>query len=439
VITTVVIPIVVIVVLVVVNGVFVAAEFALVGARPSRLQSHADGGSSAAKWLLDLFDRAAGKDSYIAVAQLGITLASIGLGMYGEPAVASWLYAPFEDLGLSYDAAHAVGFVVALSGITYLHVVLGEMIPKALALQAPEAVSLRLNPVMRLFGFLFRPMVIALNAVAFALMRLLRIPEPDKRLSLYTSAELAIVTDESADSGALGDMQRELIRNVFGLQERTAEELMTPRGRLEVIDTTASAAEILEQVSSSPRSRYPVVDGTVDRVVGVLHVKDVIRAQQREGSLVPQRLARPAPTVTARARADEVLELFQSRRAHAAIVVDEHGATLGLVTIDDIIAVVMDDEYRLAGHAPVAHDDGSLSIDGEVTLVELADELDIVIEHDDVTTLAGLVMALAGDIPEVGRTVSVDGYDLVVEERSGRKLSTIRIVPDATTHGAIEP
>jgi CBS domain containing-hemolysin-like protein len=425
----VVLPIVVVAVLVVINGVFVAAEFALVGARPSRLQSHADDGSAAARWLLDLFDRAAGKDSYIAVAQLGITLASIGLGMYGEPAVASWLYEPFEDLGLSHDAAHAVAFVVALSGITYLHVVLGEMIPKALALQAPERVSLRLNPVMRLFSAVFKPMVIGLNAIAFALMRLLRIPEPDKRMSLYTSAELAIVTDEAADSGALGAMQRDLIRNVFEFEERTAEELMTPRHRLEVIDASATPEEILDRISSSPRSRYPVIDGSLDRVLGILHVKDVIRARQRRVPLAPRTLARTAPTITASAHADQVLELFRSGRMHAAMVVNEHGATLGLVTMDDIIADVMDEEFQQSDHEAVEHDDGSLTVDGDVTLVELADDLGIVIELADVTTLAGVVMALSGTIPEAGTVVTAGDRELVVEERSGRKLSKIRIRP----------
>ncbi len=208
-------PIVAIILLVIMNGLFVAAEFALVGARLSRLQARADNGSGAARWLVDVFERDAGKDGYIAVAQLGITLASIGLGMYGEPAVAHWLYGPLEDLGVAETASHTVGFFVALSAITYLHVVFGEMIPKALALQAPEAVSVRLNPIMRAFSALFRPMVAVLNSVAFALMRLLRIPDPDKRLSLHTSAELAIVTDESAHSGQLGELQRDLIRNIF--------------------------------------------------------------------------------------------------------------------------------------------------------------------------------------------------------------------------------
>ncbi len=344
-----------------------------------------------------------------------------------NPPSASWFYEPFENLGLSHEAAHAVAFVVALSGITYLHVVLGEMIPKALALQAPEGMSLRLNPIMRIFSVLFRPLVIVLNAIAFALMRLLRIPEPDKRMSLYTSAELAIVTDEAADSGTLGAMQRDLIRNVFEFEERTAEELMTPRSRLEVIEATATPEEILDRISSSPRSRYPVIDGSLDRVNGILHVKDVIRANQRDSSLSPRSLARAAPTVAASSHADQVLELFRVQRVHAAFVVDEHGATLGLVTMDDIIADVMDDEFQRADHEPVTHGDGSLTIDGEVTLVELADEQGVVIEHPDVTTLAGVVMALSGTMPEVGTTVMAGDYELVVEERSGRKLSKIRI------------
>lgn len=201
--TDVLIPIAAILALVTVNGIFVGAEFALVGARRSRFETLAQNGNGSAKWLLRVFDRDGGKDSYIAIAQLGITLASIGLGMYGEPAVAKWLYGPLEGLGLSYDQSHAVGFVIALGGITFLHVVFGEMIPKALALQSPERISISLNPVMRVFGILFRPMVILLNKIAFGLMRLLGIPDPGKSASLFSSQELEIVTGEVVASGQI--------------------------------------------------------------------------------------------------------------------------------------------------------------------------------------------------------------------------------------------
>ncbi|HEY5876064.1 MAG TPA: hemolysin family protein, partial [Ilumatobacteraceae bacterium] len=301
------------------------------------------GGSRAARWMLSVFDRPTGKDGYIAVAQLGITLASICLGMYGEPAVAGWLHGPFEAAGLSDGAAHTVGFVVALSAITYMHVVFGEMIPKALALQTPERVSLRVNPVMRAFGFVFRPMVAVLNAVALGLMRLLRIPEPDQLLALYTSAELAIVTDEAADSGQLGAMQRDLIRNIFELDDRQAAELMTSRREMEVLDVTSTPEEIAARIAASPRSRYPVVDGDPDRVVGVLHIKDFIRAHEQGLPLRPDALVRSLPRVTATTTGEQLLEQFKRERMHASLVVDESGRTLGFVTLDDIIAEVMDD------------------------------------------------------------------------------------------------
>jgi CBS domain containing-hemolysin-like protein len=424
---TVVLPIVVILTLVVVNGVFVAAEFSLVGARRSRLETIADGGNRAARWLLGVFDRPAGKDGYIAIAQLGITLASIGLGMYGEPAVAGWLYGPFEDWGLSSAAAHTVGFIVALSGITYMHVVFGEMIPKALALQAPEKVIIRVNPVMGMFGLLFRPMVHLLNATAFALMRLLRIPEPDQRSALYTSEELAIVTDEAADSGQLGEMQRDLIRNILDLDERTAEELMTPRSRIEALELSATSQEIAVRIGASPRSRYPVIDGGLDQVVGVLHIKDFIRARQQEESLDLRRLVRPLPTVAVTATAELLLERFKRDRTHASLVVDEFGATLGVVTLDDIIAEVMEDELYEGPARVIRNDDGSLSLDGETTLAELREDHGIEFVHADVVTIAGVILAEHGAVPDVGTTVEFNGYALTVEKMLGRKVTQVRV------------
>jgi CBS domain containing-hemolysin-like protein len=423
----VVMPIVVIAVLVVVNGVFVAAEFAIVGSRRSRLHQLAEGGSRAARWLVAIFDHPTGKDGYIAVAQLGITLASIGLGMYGEPAVAGWLYGPFEDWGLSNGAAHTVGFIVALSGITYLHVVLGEMIPKALALQAPERVSLRVNPLMRTFGLVFRPMVVLLNATALGLMRLLRIPEPDQRLALYTSAELAIVTDEAAESGQLGRMQRDLIRNVFDLDARTAEELMTSRSHLEAVDVADTAADVEARIASSSISRYPVVDGSLDRVIGLLHIKDVIRARQDGESFDVRELARPIPTLAATADAEQVLERFRRDRTHAALVVDEFGGTLGLVTLDDIIAEVMDDELRAERAAAVRHDDGSFTVDGETTLVELRDDYGVDLTHPEVTTVAGVILAAAPTLPEVGATVALQGWTMTVQAMERHKITLVRL------------
>lgn len=424
---TVIVPIVVIALLVVLNGIFVAAEFALVASRRSRLETLAEGGSGAARWLLGVFDHPTGKDGYIAIAQLGITLASIGLGMYGEPAVAKWLYGPFEDLGLSHDAAHTAGFVVALSFITFMHVVFGEMIPKALALQAPEQVSLRANPLMRVFGFVFRPLVALLNLMALGLMRLLGVREPDKAEKLYTSKELATATEELADSGQLGDVQRDLIQNIFQLEERTAEELMTSRGRMEVLDVNATPEEVTVRIAASPRSRFPVYEGDLDQMIGVLHIKDFMRTQAQGRVRGLRQLVRPLPSVAAGTTAEELLTLFKRQHLHAALVVDEFGGTLGFVTMDDLIADVMDEEETAAGFWVQRNADGSLTLDGEVTLSSLRQDYDLPLESEDVTTIAGLLLAETGTVPVQGTTVHLEGIDLTAEEVQGLKVTRVRL------------
>jgi CBS domain containing-hemolysin-like protein len=420
-------PIVVILALVAINGVFVAAEFSLVASRRSRINALANDGNRGARWLLGVFDRPTGKDGYIAVAQLGITLASIGLGMYGEPAVAHWLYDPFESLGLSEGAAHTVGFLVALSIITYLHVVLGEMIPKALALSEPEGTSLRVSRVMRAFTLLFRPAVTFLNWTALSLMRLLRIPEPDETLSLYSSQELAIVTDESAEGGELPELQREIIHNIFELEDLTADQLMTSRRHIRAIEHDAGRADIAAQIEASPTSRYPVFVDDLDHVIGILHVKDFVRVSQSDDPVDLTTLVRRLPTVGGKTSADVLLARFRNERIHAALVVDELGGTIGLVTLDDIISEVIDDPAGDHDLPAVVHDDGSVTLDGETTLTELLEDHGFTFVHDGVTTLAGLVLAETGTLPRLGDRVELQGHELTVEGIDDYKLTQIRV------------
>lgn len=424
-------PIVVILLLVLVNGLFVAAEFALVGARRSRLASLAQEGSGAARWLLGVFDRHAGKDAYIAIAQLGITLASVGLGMYGEPAVATWMYPALTGLGLSDGKVHAVAFVFAMGGITYLHVVVGEMIPKALALQSPERVSISVSPLMRLFAVVFKPSVILLNRIAFALMRLLGIRDPDKSSSLYTSKELEIATGEVGDSGQLDTMQRSLIDNIFEMEDRTAEELMTSRSRMQAIELDSDEHAVALLVANQVDTRYPVYAGLLDDVVGVLHVKDFIRARAAGTDASLRRIMRTLPRVAATTTAEDLLALFKKQRVHAALVVDEFGGTLGFVTMDDLVADVIDEEDTALSKWIHNEADGSLVLDGEVTLAELAEDHGIDLEHPDVVTVAGLFLAERGTLPSVGDAINAHHHRLVVEEMAGMKITRVRLSPQS--------
>lgn len=420
-------PIAIILILVVLNGVFVAAEFALVGARRQRLIGEAENGNRAAAWLIALYDRPTGKDSYIAIAQLGITLASIGLGMYGEPAIAVWLYGPFESAGLTEDWAHVAGFAIALSIITFLHVVFGEMIPKALALQAPERVSLAVNAFMRLFGLLFKPMVVVLNWMALGLMRLLGIRDPGKSSLLYTSKELAIVTQEAAQSGQLDSVQRTLINNIFEMEDRTADQLMTTRSRMQALDADMPASDVADRIAGSAISRYPVYRDDLDNIIGVLHVKDFIRAHARGGVMDLAGLVRELPSVSAGTTAEDLLSVFEAKRMHAALVVDEFGGAIGFVTMDDLIADVIEEEDATTEDWIVANEDGSYTLDGEVTLAELAEDYDIALEHAEAVTVAGLFLAEHGTLPAAGEAAHVGGYTLTAESLHGMKITRIRL------------
>jgi CBS domain containing-hemolysin-like protein len=420
-------PILIIAVLVAINGVFVAAEFALVGSRRSRLETIAKSGSGAAAWLVRVFDRKGGKDSYIAIAQLGITLASIGLGMYGEPAVAAWIYPTLESWGMSYDQSHLAGFIIALGCITYLHVVFGEMIPKALALQLPEQVSLSVNPVMRFFGLLFRPMVFVLNQIAFGLMRMLGIPDPGKTASLYTSKELEIATEEVAASGQFDEGQRILIDNIFEMEDRTAEELMTSRSRMTALALDTSPDDLAGLIASSQQTRYPVYATSLDDIGGVLHVKDFIRARTLGSSAPLSGMTRPLPRVAATTSATELLALFKKQRIHAALVVDEHGGTLGFVTLDDIVEDLIDEETSDDANWVRELPEGGFLLDGEVTLAELAEDYEIDLTEGDVVTIAGLVLAKRGIVPEQGESIELPGYRLTVEQTECYKITQVKL------------
>ena len=398
-------PIAAILALVIVNGVFVAAEFALVGARRSRVDILAQNGNRAAQWLLRIFDREAGKDSYIAIAQLGITLASIGLGMYGEPAVARWLYGPLENLGLSYDQSHAVGFVIALSAITFLHVVFGEMIPKAMALQAPEKVSISLNPVMRLLG----------------------IPDPGKGAMLYSYQELEIATEDMMSTGQMNGAQARLIENIFEMEDRSAQELMTSRARMVAIPVTAGADEIAAIISEHTLARYPVFDGSLDDVIGVLHVKDFIRARVTQGPIDLRTLARPAPRVAAGMSAYDLMALFKKQRVHGALVVDEFGGALGFVTMDDLVADLIDEESDAGSEWITVLPDGAMLLDGEVTLAELEEDHDLNVAHPEVSTVAGLFLAKTGVLPKRGDVLNLKGVRFIAEDVQGLKILRVRL------------
>jgi len=416
-------PFMVIAALILINGLYVAAEFSIIGVRKSRMEQLAEGGNRTADWVHRVLDDSRRTDRWIATiatAQLGITLASLGLGMYAEPAIAHLIEEPLHDwFGLSDVAVHTVSFVIALSIITYLHVVVGEMVPKSLALQKPEATVLSLTRPMRFSGRIFSVPVTVLNHIGLLVLRVLRISPPAESSRLYTAEELEHIIAESSIGGLVDDFEGELAANIFDFSERLVEHVMTHRTSITAIPVTAGEAHILELVASTPFSRVPVYGKDIDDVVGVLHIKDFVRQQLAEEPYDLEALLREPFFVPEMLPVGELLATFMAQHQHMAIVIDEHGGTLGLVTLEDVIEEVVGevrDEFDAEEEPPITVvAPGHLLVQGNVLLDDINEYVPIEGHGHDVHTVGGLVMAELGRRPYQADEVTLGDVTLRVE------------------------
>lgn len=430
--TTYVLPIFIILLLIVLNGLFVAAEFAIVAARKSRLQQLASTGNAGAGRVAAVLASSQTQDRYIAVSQLGITLASVGLGMYGEKSIAEWLLEPLHQLGASDALAHTIALIIAVAALTYLHVVIGEMIPKALALQRPEATSLQVIGPMTLFGTLLRPLVWALTGIGNALLQLIGVPLSGHGRS-YTALELEQLVDESAEEGVVADMQHELIDNIFTFGERSVDQLMTHRTRVVGLDISDPPEKITALLQDTGYSRFPVYRGDLDHVVGILHVRDYIRLQAEGASSAElSTLLRRAPRVPENLLAESLLESFKRLKIHMAVVMNEYGGTAGIVTLEDLLEEVVgevQDEYDASPDTASIRElePGILLVEGETLLTQLNRNyaLDLPLEPSD--TVAGLVVDALGRTAAVGDEVGAQGVTFKVEAVEGLAVRQVRL------------
>lgn len=438
---TVVLPILVIAFLIVMNGLFVAAEFAIVGASRSRVEGFEKDGNRTARYVRRVLENPTSLDRYIAISQLGITLATIGLGMYGEPAIAGWLYDPIEArLGISTALAHTIGTIVAVSVMTYFHVVVGEMIPKALALQTPEKTAIRVSPAMRVVGLIFRPAVLLLNWVAVLLLRLLGIPVAgDAAGRFYSPKELESLVEESSEGGTLDRDQRYLIANIFDFGEREVRQVMTPRPKVVGIPADSAPDEVEEIFRKSRHTRFPVFEGDLDRIVGILHVKDFMkwRLRNSNGSSPEFRLEhllRRAPRLPESTSAERALASFKNLRVQMAVALEEHGGTAGIVTLEDLIEEVVGevrDEFDSGESEIQTLDDGSVLADAQVLLQQINERYETNLASGEFDTLAGLMIQRLGRPPKEGDVVEADGTRLEAAEVEGLAISQVRIIfPD---------
>jgi CBS domain containing-hemolysin-like protein len=417
------------------NALFVAAEFSLVKIRATQVDRLVEEGRRSA----GLVKEATGRlDAYLAVCQLGITISSLGLGALGEPAIAALIEPLLEPLGIQGGTLHFVAFVIGFSIISFLHVVFGELAPKTVAIQSAEGTSLLVAPFMKFFYYLLLPGTVVFNGTANAFTRLLGYPPASESNETHSEDEIRTLVTQSARQGMLERDEEGMISAVFELNDKTAREIMVPRPDVVAIPEDASLEELVSVAAAGRYSRYPVHQGdSPDRIVGAVHVKDVLRAVGSDGatdtSETARDLMREVLTIPENRHIDEILEDLRRQDLQMAVVIDEWGSFEGLFTLEDIIEEIVGeiwDEFDEEGPVVRELEDGSYRTDGRTSIGEVNRALGTDFESQDFETVGGLVLGHLGRVPEEGDELRLDGYLLHVDETDGPRVAQV-VIRDA--------
>ncbi len=414
--------------LVLANAFFVAAEFALVGSRKTRLDEMIQNGNRKA-----ILSRRAVQSltRYISATQLGITLASLGLGWIGEPAIAGLVEQAFSWLpaSLALVAKHGVAVTIAFSLISLLHIVLGELVPKAIAILYPETVSTWLTIPLTAWAWIAAVPIRFLNGTAKLLMRLLRVRAPSEHERVHSGEEIRMLVEQSQEGGSLGTQDARLIEGVFEFSEKNAEEVMTPRTQIEAIPADFTVGAAADIVAEAKRSRYPVHTDTLDEIVGVVHAKDILTALRNNPQQRVRAIMRPPLFVPGTREVEDVLADMKRLKSHLALVLDEYGGTAGLVTMEDLIEEIVgpiydehDQSEKPQGTA------GAPILDGAMSLSDFNGEFETALDDTDYTTLGGYLFGQIGRLPRIGDRVNVANLTLEIAAMDGRRVKGVRVV-----------
>ncbi len=417
------IPLLIITALIVLNALFVAAEFAIVGAPRAAIDRRAAAGNTWARIVHAVLRDPRKQDRYIATAQLGITAASLGLGMYGEHAVADAIYATLGGAGApEWLLSHALASVLAVAVLTYFHIVVGEMVPKSLALQYAEPMVLWITPPMLWIKNILFPVVYTLNGLGNLVLKAVGVNRQAPHTEqYYTPEELQLIVQESEELGVLRAESSRMLQELFEFGDLTAGEVMVPRVRIVGIPLGAAPADIRELLPRSPHTRFPVYQDDLDHIIGMIHIKDLMRLLACD-STVGDTHARPMPIVPETAALDAVLTTMRRENTQMALVIDEHGGTSGIVTLDDLFQEVVGDIEEGPATAPQIYRDaqGRLHVPGTLRIDELGQQFDLELEHQDVDSVSGLILTLLGRPPRTGDNVRYDRLVFEVTAVKGR-------------------
>jgi CBS domain containing-hemolysin-like protein len=436
----------IILILILLNGMFVAAEFAIIGVRPTRIAQLAEQGHRTAKRVQRILNNPAQVDRYIASAQLGITLASLGLGMYGEPVIAHQIEPILHnELGLGSDLVHTVSFFIALSLITYLHVVIGEMVPKSLALQSAERVVFALSTPMFLMQRVFSWAITVLNQIGLLVLRLMGVEPPPEGTRLHGSDELELIISDSVVGGLIEAEEMALMHNIFDFADLHVGQIMTPRPKIDAVPVDIGKEDLLDTMFRSTHTRLPIYDNDLDHILGIVHLKDLVHHHLDDAPYNLRELMHEVPVVPEGLPADELLTIFKQRQIHMAIVIDEYGGTAGIVTLEDLLEEVVGevrDEFDVdeRDHITVVKPGHVVAL-GITRLDELEEYVDLSDDEraEDVDTIGGLMVSNMPLPPQEGAEVTINGVTLRAEAVNGLTVERVAMYFDVTSDTDLPP
>lgn len=419
------------------TALYVAAEFATVSARRTRVSQIAADGDRLARMLLPIMENPQQLDTYIAACQLGITASSLVLGFYGQSVIAGALTPLLSGLGgLQTLAAESVAATVVLIVLTVLSMVFGELLPKSLALRYPERTALFTVVPMRWSMLLFRPLIALFNGAGNLILRLLGIPPASHTAHVHSPEEIELLVGESAKGGLLDADERQLLRNAFRVGDLTAAQVMIPRTRLVVAPFATPLADLIHLATTSEYSRIPVYGDTIDDIKGIVHIKDLYRLHVEGRDDVPSVL-RTVPFVPTSKAAVDVWNQLRTDRSYVAIVFDEFGGTAGMITTEDLIEEIfgeLQDESDAEASLITTDPDGHVRLHGEVLVVDVNAQFGLALPTAQSNTVGGLVMELLGRLAQPGDQVEMGGALLRVEGVSGRTVREVVLtLPPAST------
>jgi len=412
--------------LVALNGFFVAAEFAIVKVRETQIEALVRKGDRRAKRAQHVLDHL---DAYLSASQLGITIASLALGWIGEPAVAALLEPLLASVGITNTyVIHTTAFAVGFGLITFLHIVLGEQAPKNLAIQRAKRTALATVGPLHVFYVVFRPFILALNASANLVLRLVGIGPAKESERAHSEEELRLLLSESTGRGP--KIRKDLILNAMDLRRRLVRQIMVPRPFVVALDERLPLDQNYRVARESGFTRFPLIDGDLDRVLGMVHFKDLAALVQEARDAPVGAIRRDIQMAPDSITAEELLTRFLSRHEHLAVVLDEFGATVGIVTLEDVLEELVgpiQDEFDAEAPALRRVADGQWIAEGTTPLPDLEPVLGAIPPNPDVTTVGGYVTSVLGHIPQAGERIMVNGHELVVRAVERRRVRTVEI------------